>query len=156
MLNVARDILVGHKSIFFTPVNRGFPKRSMKPFTLRNVELMELAEFRSTIGAGRRLADLCISVNCVERTDDINDYIQLVEQSLRSGGRLILATSLNWTCEERWQQFPNFASLTRRICANDSFKVINLRSDIDYFEQTDVRGSGEFYLVSIAELEKLG
>jgi SAM-dependent methyltransferase len=156
MLNVARAILLGDKDILFSPTHRGFPTRRMEPFTFDNVELVEPAEFRSTVGPGVRLADICISVNCIERTNDIDDYIQLLFQSLRSGGRLIIATSLNWICEEHWHRFPSFASLLRNLCANDHFKVVSLGNDIDYFEQTDVRGSGEFYVVSMAELEKLG
>jgi SAM-dependent methyltransferase len=156
MLSVARSILLGSEDVSFSPTQRGFPKISMKSNDFRNVELLTPGEFISNFSLSKQQADICISVNSIERVVDVDDYIRLISTSLRTSGRLIIASSLNWDREEYWSMFPSFSSLLEYLCKNDQFKIVTGEEKIQYFEQTDIRGAGEYYIVSLAELERLG
>ena len=95
MLEVAEAVLCGEQEMLFSPTHRGFPKCRLQGHALKNVERIRSKKYRSYITALNRQAHLCISVNVIERSDDVDDYISLLSDSLCTNGRLIIASSLN-------------------------------------------------------------
>ena len=100
MLEVAEAVLFDEQEVLFSPTYREFPKCRLQGHSLKNVELMRSKKYCSYITAPNRQANLCISVNAIERSDDVDDYISLLSDSFCTNERLIIASPLNWTREE--------------------------------------------------------
>ena len=156
MLEITEAVLCGEQEVLFSPTHREFPKCRLQGHALKNVGLMRSKKYCSYITMPNRQANLCISVNAIERSDDVDDYISLLSDSLCTNGHLIIASSLNWTREEYWRRFPNFSMLLRHFCKACNFRELAAPKEVGYFEQVDIRSSGKSYIVSIEILEKAG
>ena len=120
------------------------------------MELIRSKRYCSYITVPNQQANLCILVNTIERSYNVDDYISLLSDSLCTNRRLIIASSLKWTREEYWRKFPNFSILLHHFCKVYNFRELAVPKEVSYFEQVNVRGSGDSYIVSIGILKKAG
>lgn len=155
MLKLAKQILCGTELIQFSPKHRGFNTCTLRGSGLRNVHLLGVKEYLQALNHHQLEANLCISMNVIERAQDVDSYLDLARRALSSQGHLILASSMNWLSARNWERFRDFSLLVDYVCNKYGFCQLSENEEFNYFEQTDVRGSGEKYIVNIGIVQRV-
>ncbi len=155
MLDLARRVGRGGRPVEIDLAHLGFaePLR-IRPRFRSNLRLLRGDVEGLPLADG--CADIALSVNVVDRLPAGPDRtLEECHRVLRPGGRLIFTDPFNWTEARLWREYPDAASVRKRI-EDCGFSIDTWFDSLLYREVLDRRGSIEEFRTLVVRGTKRG
>ncbi len=148
MIETAKRI-VNNKSteISFDLTGIGFGQLSIRSFGLSNASFVK-ASLNHYYSKSREQFDLILAVNFIDRTEDIEGDLRIIQKMLKMGGFLILTTPLNLLNIYDWGKYGSFENFNN-LLGKLGFKIDVAFDNLIYREILDARMAHEEYNTAV-------
>ncbi|MDM8558423.1 class I SAM-dependent methyltransferase [Candidatus Parabeggiatoa sp. HSG14] len=137
-LSMAKKIVQGKENIRLALAHFGFHGTKIKGHGLDNTFLLQAnAEF---LPFSDSIFDLVINVNLIDRVINPENTLKNMVSVLKSGGKFIFTSPLNWSNSNLWDKYPCIEDI-QKLFENNGLIIDEIFDGLFYREIQDARGS---------------